>query len=152
MTRLDNDRDAAAPLIGSSESAPRRAETSVATSFVLNAGLHCLHLAVIGFSVLGWISPATRPAHLVLAALIAFSWFVLGPLMGRGLGFCAVTGVQHALWKRSDRETPNYMVFLAELLLRRHVDEARVGLVTQLVFYGTTAVSLALWWMERGVS
>lgn len=106
--------------------------------------LHALHLAVIAFSCFGWLSPRTRPAHLVLAALIALSWFVLGPLLGRGLGFCAVTGVQHALWRRQGRPTPSYMVLLAERALGREVDPGRVNLVTQLVFYGTTAASVAL--------
>lgn len=110
----------------------------------LNALLHGLHLAVIAFSCLGWISPVTRPAHLVLAGLIALSWFVLGPLLGQGLGFCAVTGVQHALWKREGRETPSYMAFLAERITGRTPEPGRIELVTQLVFYGTSAASVAL--------
>ena len=110
----------------------------------LNALLHGLHLSVIAFSCLGWVSPVTRPAHLALAALIALSWFVLGPLLGQGLGFCAITGVQHALWQREGRETPSYMVFLAERLTGRPADPARVNHVTQLVFYATSLASLAL--------
>lgn len=112
-------------------------------SMAANLALHGLHLSVIGFSCLGWLSPATRPAHLVLSALIALSWFVLGPLLGRGLGFCAVTGVQHALWRRAGRPTPSYMVWLAERVLRRPVDAERVSAVTWWTFLGTTAASLA---------
>lgn len=114
-----------------------------------NGALHLLHLAVIGFSVLGWVWPATRPWHLVLAALIAFSWFVLGPWLGKW-GFCFLTGVQHALWKRQGRsELPNYMTFLAQRLTGRKPDPARVNVWTQAVFYTTTALSLALYWKQR---
>lgn len=110
----------------------------------LDLALHVLHLAVIVFSCVGWISETTRPAHLVLAALIGLSWFVLGPLLGRGAGFCAITGLQHEVWRRDGRATPSYVVLLAETLLGREVDPGRVNLVTQLVFYGTTLASLSL--------
>ncbi len=110
-----------------------------------NLFLHALHLAVICFSFLGWIWPQTRPWHLVLAGLIAFSWFVLGPLIGRS-GFCFLTGVQHALWRSQGREAKaNYMVFLCEKILGRSPNSARVDVVTQAVFYSTTVLSLVLY-------
>lgn len=111
----------------------------------LNALMHALHVAVIVFSCTGWVSAATRPAHLVLSALIALSWFVLGPLSRGGLGFCAITGIQHSIWRRQGRPTPSYMVFLVERLTGRAADPARVASVTQWVFYATTALSLALY-------
>ncbi len=114
-----------------------------------NGCLHVLHVAVILFSCLGWLSPATRPAHLVLAALIGCSWFVLGPLIGHP-GFCALTGIQHRVWGALGRaEKPNYMTFLYRKLTGRDPDPGRVQMVTQLTFYGTTAASIALFlWGE----
>lgn len=111
---------------------------------VVDLALHALHLGVIVFACVGWLSPQARPAHLALSGAIAASWFVLGPLLGQGLGFCAITGLQHALWRRSGRSTPSYMVWLAERTLRREVDTARVAKVTQWTFYGTSAASVAL--------
>lgn len=115
-----------------------------------NAALHVLHLAVIGFSILGWIWPGTRPWHLALAAGIATSWFVIGPLRGEP-GYCVVTGAQHAVWRRLCPEAPRpgYMVYLAERLLGRPAPPGRVAWWTQAVFYTTTALSVALAFATR---
>jgi hypothetical protein len=99
---------------------------------------------VILFSMLGWMSPATRPFHLALAGGIAASWFVVGPLIGDP-GFCAITGAQHAVWRRLGRtETPNYMTYLVRRITGRQPDGARVARATKWTFYGTTALSLVL--------
>ncbi|MEZ6017992.1 MAG: DUF2784 family protein [Planctomycetota bacterium] len=109
-----------------------------------NALLHATHLAVICFSCVGWIWPETRPWHLALAAGIAVSWFVIGPLLGDP-GYCVVTGAQHALWRRlGHTEQPNYMSFLYARLTGRPPDSARIGRWTQGTFYATTTLSLAL--------
>lgn len=109
-----------------------------------NAALHALHLSVIVFSVFGWMSPVTRPFHLALAGGIAVSWFILGPLIGHP-GFCAITGIQHALWrKRGVVDPPNYMTYLAQKVTGKAPDAGRVACTTQWVFYGTTALSILL--------
>lgn len=110
-----------------------------------NVLLHALHVAVIGFSCFGWIWAETRPWHLALAAGIAASWFVVGPLIGQ-VGFCIVTGAQHAVWRRLDPAAPRpgYVRFLLERLTGRAVDSRVVVGWTQGVFYATTAVSITL--------
>ena len=114
-----------------------------------NGALHALHLGVIVFSVVGWIAPATRPFHLILAACIALSWFALGPLLGEP-GYCALTGAQHAIWRKLGRnEDRNYMSFLAETITGREPDVGRVACVTQWTFYATTSLSIALTALER---
>ena len=114
-----------------------------------NGCLHMLHLAVIIFSCVGWMSPVTRPAHLVLAGLIACSWFVLGPLIGHP-GFCALTGIQHRVWEGlGQTERPNYMSYLCRKLTGREPNPARVQTVTQLTFYATTAASIVLFLLGR---
>lgn len=129
-----------------SERPPPRLAAGMA---VANGCLHVLHVAVIVFSCVGWLSPATRPAHLVLAGLIACSWFVLGPLIGHP-GFCALTGIQHHVWDELGRtERPNYMNFLYRKVTGRDPDPARVNMVTQLTFYCTTAASIALFFIDR---
>jgi hypothetical protein len=47
------------------------------------------HLAIIGFNVFGWIWRKTRKAHLILVALTAASWFLLG--IWYGWGYCFLT-------------------------------------------------------------
>lgn len=115
-----------------------------------NALLHGLHLAVIAFATFGWLVPAARPWHLALAAAIAASWFVLGPVLGEP-GYCALTGLQHAVWRRlePDAPRPGYMAFLCQRITGRPPDRARVERWTQGVFYATTAASLVLWLRAR---
>jgi hypothetical protein len=116
-----------------------------------NVLLHGLHLVLITFSVTGWMLPQTRPWHLVLAALVFLSWFVVGPLLGR-LGFCCLTGVQHAVWRRQGREVDNsYMSYLAERVTGKPPNAPRVECVTQIVFYVTTVLSLVLYASDRGL-
>jgi ammonia channel protein AmtB len=51
-----------------------------------------LHLAIIGFNLLGWIWRSTRKAHLILVALTAGSWLILG--IWFGFGYCPITDWQ----------------------------------------------------------
>ena len=116
--------------------------------WIANGVLHGLHLGVIAFSVVGWLWPATRAYHLALAALIAASWFVLGTVIGQ-LGFCWLTGVQHAVWARMGRrETLSYMSYLVERWTGHSPDARRVDIVTQAVFYATTTASLGAAWSQ----
>ena len=108
----------------------------------LNACLHTAHLSIIVFTCVGWAWGATRPAHLVLCALIALSWFVLGPIIGRP-GYCAVTGLQHRLWSQLGRvDHPNYVTFLYRALTGRPGDPRTIDLVTQGVFYAAALASI----------
>lgn len=51
-----------------------------------------LHLAIIGFNLLGWIWPSTRKANLICIAATAASWFILG--IWFGIGYCPITDWQ----------------------------------------------------------
>lgn len=109
-----------------------------------NASLHATHIAVIAFSVVGWVSPATRPYHLMLAAGTAVSWFVLGPLISDP-GYCAVTGLQQAVWRRMGvADPPSYVPYLVERVTGRVPDPVVARRVTQWTFFATTTASVAL--------
>lgn len=66
--------------------------------------LTLLHVAVILANLLLWIFPRARRAHVAIVGSTALSWFVLGPWMGRGLGYCVLTDwhwqVKRALGQR----------------------------------------------------
>ena len=110
-----------------------------------DAALHALHLAVIGFSLTGWIWPQTRVWHLVLCGLTLFSWFILGPLLGKP-GFCFLTGFQHRVWAKAGRsDQPNYMSYLFQRISGREPNVVAIDRATQVVFYGCTLLSL---WMN----
>lgn len=48
-----------------------------------------LHLALIGFNLIGWIWKRTRRVHLVVISLTMLSWFGLGLFCG--FGYCPLT-------------------------------------------------------------
>lgn len=48
------------------------------------------HAGLIGFNLVGWIHPRTRPFQLVTLLATAFSWFVGGLWVGR-IGYCVCT-------------------------------------------------------------
>ena len=117
---------------------------------IANGSLHALHLLVISFSLTGWAFAQTRAPHLVLSGITLFSWFVLGPILGR-TGFCFLTGIQHCIWKRNGRsERPSYMSYLFKRLTGRAPGSPgapsvrAIELVTQIVFYSCTLMSILL--------
>ena len=112
---------------------------------VLNLLLHGLHLAIIIFSLLGWCFETCRPYHLILSAGIGLSWFAYGFAIGEP-GCCIVTQMQKKLWRKMQLSNmpESYIVNLLEKLGAKACDPRRVDLITQLSFYGTTLVSLVL--------
>ena len=110
----------------------------------LDVALHGMHLAIISFTVLGWLVPAWRLAHLALCALILLSWFGLGIPAGKP-GMCLVTEIQKKLWRRKgidDRDS--YMVYLFERITGKRPNEVRTEVVTQATFYASAVISLVL--------
>lgn len=105
--------------------------------------LHIIHLGLTLFCLLGWIFPATQFAHLVLAVLIAFSWFVLGRFI-EGTGYCPVTDLQ---WRVKEKlgcrpGSSSFIQFQLEQVLGRELDAARINQVTQVVFFISLGLSL----------
>ena len=104
----------------------------------MNMALHAVHLFVIGFSVVGWMFDKTRLANLVLLALILFSWYGLGPLMGQSgtYGYCVITDLQWSLRRRLGLEAPpgGYMTYLGDRLTGHDVNALLVDRITAAVF------------------
>ncbi len=115
---------------------------------IANAALHLLHLGVIGFTLIGWIWPTTRPFHLIIVGLTLGSWFILGPIIGQP-GHCFLTGFQHRIWQRmGNQKRPNYMSYLAERLTGRPANVKRIDILTQSALYLTTAISVFLFFNQ----
>lgn len=55
---------------------------------VLDAALFVFHTVLIAFNMVGWAWRRTRVAHLVVLAMTAFSWFVMGAFYGWGYCLC----------------------------------------------------------------
>lgn len=113
---------------------------------IANIALHWLHLAIVITASVGWIFYDTRLATLALQAGIALSWVAIGPLAGKPLGYCLVTGLQRRLRRGLGlAEWPDgYMKYLADGLTGRDCDPALVDRWTARVFAIGIAGNLVL--------
>lgn len=97
---------------------------------ILNLALHGLHQGLIVFSLLGWMFCQTRLLNLIALTLILFSWYGLGPLLGKAhaWGYCLITDIQWKVRKELglDSRRGGYMKYLADNLLGGDFDESRI--------------------------
>jgi hypothetical protein len=112
---------------------------------ILNFALHVTHLFVIGFSVIGWMFPATRLANLVLLLMILVSWYGFGPFFGKrsAYGYCVITDLQWRLRRRMGLEVPpwGYMKYLIDAVAGRQVDAGLIDRITVFAFFISLAAS-----------
>lgn len=115
---------------------------------LLNIVLHAVHLAIIVFSVVGWMFSTTRVANLLLLLAILSSWYVLGPILGKSViyGYCLVTDIQWQLKKKLGHEVPTwgYMKYLADRIFGHDISKNIVNLVTVGVFFFSLSASITL--------
>ena len=117
----------------------------------LNALMHAVHLAIIGFCLAGWAIPGLLPWHLLLCLLTLASWFVLG-FMIKKPGFCLITGIQQKLRKnmKDSEDMGNYMHFLAGKITGKKFSASKIDILTQAFLYTLTILSVILN-VKRGV-
>ncbi len=115
---------------------------------VLNIFLHVVHLGVIVFSMVGWMFVSTRLATLILLLAILTSWYVLGPILGKGgvYGYCLVTDIQWRLKKKLGHNVPasGYIKYLIDTLTGGNVDDILVDRVTAAVFFFSCGACIIL--------
>jgi hypothetical protein len=76
--------------------------------------LSIVHLAIVGFNLLGWRYKKTRKAHFISIVLTASSWFLLG--IWFGMGYCPFTDWQWQVKEKlGERNLPsNFIEYFAE--------------------------------------
>ena len=103
-----------------------------------------LHLAIIGFNLLGWIWKPLRKAHLVCIAATAFSWFILG--IWFGWGYCPVTDWQWDI-KRKLGETDlpgSFIKYFADRLAGEDFSPVLIDKLTLAAFLFVAFLSVYL--------
>lgn len=110
----------------------------------LNPLFHLVHIAIIGFVLIGWLIPETRLAHLVLSLLTLGSWFVLGRWMGEG--YCPVSDWH---WKIKEsigegRPAGTYITVVLNKITQTELDSEQVDRVVVVVTVAITLISLIL--------
>lgn len=89
-----------------------------------------LHLAIIGFNLLGWIWKSTRRLHFLFVLLTAGSWLILG--IWYGIGYCPVTDWQWQI-KETLGETnlPNsFIKYYADKIAGQEVSASLIDALT----------------------
>lgn len=109
-----------------------------------NVALHGLHLGIITFTMVGWMFCSTRPAHLLLLALIVVSWIGLGSVFG--YGYCVITDVQWRLRARMGlpNEPGGYVRYLIRKFARQDVADRPIDLCIYAITGFCVAASLTL--------
>lgn len=100
------------------------------------------HSAVILFIVFGWIFKPTRRLNLVVIAITAFSWFVIG--IFRGLGYCFLTDWHwQVLYELGTfpHET-SYIQYLFRRIINVRVSSQFADNLTAIVFFVSLIMSV----------
>jgi hypothetical protein len=107
-----------------------------------------LHLAIIGFNLLGWIWPQTRKAHFIGLLLTLFSWFILG--IWFGIGYCPITDWQWQIKEKlGETNLPNsFIKYFADKLTGKDINPEFVDLSTAGGF--AFAVMMAIYFKVSG--
>jgi Protein of Unknown function (DUF2784) len=99
----------------------------------LNVFFHITHVAIIVFSLTGWIFSQTRKLHLIVLIATILSWIGLGIFFG--WGYCFWTDWHWQVRDLLGKEHPgSYIKLLADSLTGREWNARLVDLITVLVF------------------
>jgi hypothetical protein len=111
---------------------------------LLDILLTILHLAIVGFNLLGWIWPKTRKLHFVVVCLTAACWFILG--IWYGIGYCPVTDWEwHVKEKLGEQNLPgSFIKYYADKITGSDVDDSLIDYATTICFLGAAIVSVWL--------
>lgn len=93
-----------------------------------------LHLAIIGFNMLGWIWPQTRRAHFICVVLTLFSWLVLG--LWFGIGYCPITDWQWQIKEHlGETDLPNsFIKYVVDKISGRDISAELIDTLTAVGF------------------
>ena len=102
--------------------------------FLLDWFFTLVHIAFIGFNMLGWIWPQTRKPHFICVMLTLFSWLVLG--LWYGIGYCPITDWQWQVKEHlGETNLPNsFIKYFADKVSGRNISADLVDSVTAIGF------------------
>ena len=105
---------------------------------IMDRAFFAFHTLLIAFNMVGWAWRRTRPAHLIVLGLTAFSWFVMGAYFG--WGYCLCTDWHFRIRRGRGIAVPesSFIQLLASQALgiqlsRRASDALAVGVFTAIV-------------------
>jgi len=112
---------------------------------VADIALYVIHLAIILYSLLGWLWPRGRRAHLIFLGAILACWFGLG--LWKGIGYCPFTDWHWQVKAKlgaSYADLPNsFIKHVWDAVLPWAISPKAADLLTFGAFF--TSVALAVW-------
>ncbi len=113
---------------------------------ILDVFFILLHLAIIGFNLLGWISRRTLRWHLLSVILTAGSWFLLG--IWYGMGYCPITDWHWQVKRQLGAEDlpSSFITWFAQQIWPGTVDPLLIDWMTGIGFGLAAIISLYLNW------
>jgi hypothetical protein len=112
------------------------------TLLFLDWFLNFLHFIIVFSLMLGWIFKRTRKYHRILLGGTTLFWLLLGPLMGKQIGYCPVTDMAWRV-RKARGETHleygyiNYLVERAGFYMSDHTTDIVVGSVFVSIWVAT---------------
>ena len=108
----------------------------------LDVLLTIVHLALIGFNLLGWIWSKTKKAHLITIVATGASWFILG--IWYGMGYCPVTDWQWDVKEKlGETNLPNsFIKYFADKLTGKDLSPSLIDTVTVCLFVAAFLLSV----------
>jgi hypothetical protein len=103
-----------------------------------------LHILIITFNLFGWILPAWRKYHLMIAGLTIFSWLILG--IWYGFGYCFLTDWHWEVkYRLGERGLPaSFVKYFFDNYTSLDISAAAVDQLTGICFAAAVLVSLIL--------
>ncbi len=113
---------------------------------ILDVFFVLLHLAIIGFNMLGWIWQRTLRWHLLSIVLTAGSWFLLG--IWYGMGYCPITEWHWQVKQKLGAEDlpGSFITWFAQQIWPGPVNPEFINLLTGVVFALAAILSIYRNW------
>jgi Protein of Unknown function (DUF2784) len=107
----------------------------------LDIFFHITHVAIIFFTLTGWIFARTRKVHLIVVLATILSWAGLGIFFG--WGYCFWTDWHWQVRDQLGKDHPaSYIKLLADSLTGQDWNAALIDLVTVIVFAAVLTITV----------
>ena len=109
---------------------------------VLDIFLNIVHVIIVAFCVTGWIEQRWRKVHLVVLAVILFSWVVLG--IWKGWGYCMLTDIQwHIKHRLGQQNLPDsFIKYMVDKVAGKDIPSSLINPVVLCVFFSSIGGAL----------
>ena len=116
---------------------------------LLNIVIGVFHVLLIVACLIGWISPRTRKAHLILIAVVMGCWFLLG--IQYGIGYCPLTDWHWQVKEKLGEESlPNsFIKYLWDHIFATPISPKAADILTFGAFFVSLVPAIYLHWTDK---